>query len=62
MSKRKPQRLVGRPISISDLEGYLRINNTLIKIADAAQPLCHKDDKRKQSVMVDKISKMRFNS
>lgn len=32
MSARKPQRSVGRPISINNLEGYLRINNTLIKV------------------------------
>lgn len=33
----------GRPISINNLEGYLRINNILIRSADAAQSLCHKD-------------------
>lgn len=52
MSARKPQRSVGRPISINNLEGYLRINNTLIKSADAAQALCHKDHKYKQSMLL----------
>lgn len=32
MSVRKPQRSLGRPISINNLEGYLRINNTVIKV------------------------------
>lgn len=60
MSAAKPQKSVGRPISINNLEGYLRINSTLIKSADAAQSLCHKDHQYKQSMLLDKISKTRF--
>lgn len=62
MSARKPQTSVGRPISINNLEGYLRIHNTLIRSAEAAESLCHKDHKYKQSMLLDKISKMRFTS
>lgn len=53
-------RISGRPISINNLEGYLRINNILIRSVDAAPSLCHKDHTHKQSMLLDKISKMRF--